>query len=153
MAGREAAPATLTAHHNCEFREVLDRVGDKWSLLVIAMVMRLQFPRVLSLSKRGTYCAEFSEREGFVRLRTSCFGEISSVSATQSRSSRRIQTRAKEDGGPSGTSFATGWGWAFGQRTTAKNGQDAPGIAVADKACVGASQSRLPNTQSDSNRA
>ena len=31
-------PATLTAHHDCEFREVLDRVGDKWSLLVIAML-------------------------------------------------------------------------------------------------------------------
>src|SRR5258706_1499024 len=32
------APAMLTAHHDCEFREVLDRVGDKWSLLVIAML-------------------------------------------------------------------------------------------------------------------
>ena len=32
------APAALTAHHDCEFREVLDRVGDKWSLLVIAML-------------------------------------------------------------------------------------------------------------------
>ena len=30
--------AALTAHHDCEFREVLDRVGDKWSLLVIAML-------------------------------------------------------------------------------------------------------------------
>src|SRR5262245_65789099 len=29
---------TLTAHHDCEFREMLDRVGDKWSLLVIAML-------------------------------------------------------------------------------------------------------------------
>src|ERR1700746_2099834 len=38
MARRAAAPATLTAHHDCEFREVLDRVGDKWSLLVIAML-------------------------------------------------------------------------------------------------------------------
>ena len=36
MARRADAPATLTAHHDCEFREVLDRVGDKWSLLVIA---------------------------------------------------------------------------------------------------------------------
>ncbi len=38
MARRHPEPATLTAHHNCEFREVLDRVGDKWSLLVIAML-------------------------------------------------------------------------------------------------------------------
>src|SRR4029077_11523961 len=37
MAQRVAAP-TLTAHHNCEFREGLERVGDKWSLLVIAML-------------------------------------------------------------------------------------------------------------------
>jgi DNA-binding HxlR family transcriptional regulator len=29
---------TLTAHHDCQFREMLDRVGDKWSLLVIAML-------------------------------------------------------------------------------------------------------------------
>src|SRR5216684_1205389 len=28
MARRVAAPATLTAHHDCEFREVLDRVGQ-----------------------------------------------------------------------------------------------------------------------------
>src|SRR4029077_11299418 len=38
MARRANAPATLTAHHDCEFRQVLDRVGDKWSLLVIAML-------------------------------------------------------------------------------------------------------------------
>ena len=36
MARRAAEPAALTAHHDCEFREMLDRVGDKWSLLVIA---------------------------------------------------------------------------------------------------------------------
>src|SRR6202047_5302420 len=36
MARRAAAPAMLTAHHDCEFREVLDRVGDKWSLPVTA---------------------------------------------------------------------------------------------------------------------
>jgi len=30
--------AALKAHHDCEFREMLDRVGDKWSLLVIAML-------------------------------------------------------------------------------------------------------------------
>ena len=47
---RRAAPATLTAHHDCEFREVLDRVGDKWSLLVIAM-----------LEQRPTARARFSE--------------------------------------------------------------------------------------------
>src|ERR1700756_1609845 len=50
MTRRSAAPATLTAHHNCEFREVLDRVGDKWSLLVIAM-----------LEQRPTARARFSE--------------------------------------------------------------------------------------------
>jgi len=47
---RAAAPAMLTAHHHCEFREVLDRVGDKWSLLVIAM-----------LEERLTARARFSE--------------------------------------------------------------------------------------------
>ena len=50
MARRADAPATLTAHHDCEFREVLDRVGDKWSLLVIAM-----------LEQRSTARARFSE--------------------------------------------------------------------------------------------
>ena len=38
MGRRHPEPAALTAHHDCEFREVLDRVGDKWSLLVIAML-------------------------------------------------------------------------------------------------------------------
>jgi DNA-binding HxlR family transcriptional regulator len=33
MPRRHAEPATLTAHHDCEFREGLDRVGDKWTLL------------------------------------------------------------------------------------------------------------------------
>src|SRR5260370_8751958 len=50
MTRRAAAPALLTAHHDCEFREVLDRVGDKWSLLVIAM-----------LEQRPTARARFSE--------------------------------------------------------------------------------------------
>src|ERR1700676_5726717 len=50
MARRHAEPATLTAHHDCEFREVLDRVGDKWSLLVIAM-----------LEQRPTQRSRFSE--------------------------------------------------------------------------------------------
>src|SRR3989440_11474166 len=45
MARRATAPATLTAHHDCEFREVLDRVGDKWSLLVIAMLEQRPTPR------------------------------------------------------------------------------------------------------------
>src|SRR6476469_6311766 len=45
MARRAAAAATLTAHHDCEFREVLDRVGDKWSLLVIAMLEERPTPR------------------------------------------------------------------------------------------------------------
>jgi len=38
MGRRETESARLTAHHDCEFREMLDRVGDKWSLLVIAML-------------------------------------------------------------------------------------------------------------------
>lgn len=38
MTRRYEHPSALTAHHDCEFREVLDRVGDKWSLLVIAML-------------------------------------------------------------------------------------------------------------------
>src|SRR5258705_5752530 len=50
MARRAAAAPMLTAHHNCEFREVLDRVGDKWSLLVIAM-----------LEQRPTQRGRFSE--------------------------------------------------------------------------------------------
>jgi len=50
MAGRHGEPATITAHHDCEFREMLDHVGDKWSLLVIAM-----------LEQRPTQRARFSE--------------------------------------------------------------------------------------------
>ncbi len=50
MARRPAEAPALTAHHNCEFRQVLDRVGDKWSLLVIAM-----------LEQRPTQRARFSE--------------------------------------------------------------------------------------------
>src|SRR5437899_12169374 len=50
MTRRAAAPTTLTAHHDCEFREMLGRVGDKWSLLVIAM-----------LEQRPTQRARFSE--------------------------------------------------------------------------------------------
>ena len=50
MARRAHPPATLTAHHDCEFREMLDRVGDKWSLLVIAM-----------LEQKPTQRARFSE--------------------------------------------------------------------------------------------
>src|SRR5262245_54077757 len=38
MAKRANEARALTAHHDCEFREMLDRVGDKWSLLVIAML-------------------------------------------------------------------------------------------------------------------
>jgi len=50
MGRRHDEPATLTAHHDCEFRGMLDRVGDKWSLLVIAM-----------LEQRPTQRARFSE--------------------------------------------------------------------------------------------
>jgi DNA-binding HxlR family transcriptional regulator len=41
MARRQAESATLTAHHDCEFREVLDRVGDKWGLLRRRGLIRL----------------------------------------------------------------------------------------------------------------
>src|SRR6202163_3149390 len=50
MGRRHGEPATLTAHHDCEFREKLGRVGDKWSLLVIYM-----------LEQRPTQRARFSE--------------------------------------------------------------------------------------------
>jgi DNA-binding HxlR family transcriptional regulator len=50
MGRRHGEPAALTAHHDCEFREMLDHVGDKWSLLVIAM-----------LEQRPTQRARFSE--------------------------------------------------------------------------------------------
>jgi DNA-binding HxlR family transcriptional regulator len=45
MPRRQADPAALTAHHDCEFRGMLDRVGDKWSLLVIAMLEQRPTPR------------------------------------------------------------------------------------------------------------
>src|SRR5258708_6385409 len=48
--GRGHRETTLTAHHDCEFREMLNRVGDKWSLLVIVM-----------LEQRPTQRARFSE--------------------------------------------------------------------------------------------
>ena len=38
MARQRAAPSSLMAHHDWEFRELLDRIGDKWSLLVICML-------------------------------------------------------------------------------------------------------------------
>src|SRR3981081_4328697 len=50
MGRRHGEPATLTAHHDCEFRDMLDHVGDKWSLLVIVM-----------LEQRPTQRARFSE--------------------------------------------------------------------------------------------
>ena len=50
MVRRHTGPVALTAHHDCEFRELLNRVGDKWSLLVIAM-----------LEQNPTQRARFSE--------------------------------------------------------------------------------------------
>jgi len=41
MTRRNQEFTALTAHHDCEFRELLGRVGDKWSLLVIAMLERM----------------------------------------------------------------------------------------------------------------
>jgi DNA-binding HxlR family transcriptional regulator len=35
MAQRSTKGAEANSHHDCEFREMLSRVGDKWSLLVI----------------------------------------------------------------------------------------------------------------------
>jgi DNA-binding HxlR family transcriptional regulator len=36
---RETKKATVVnAHHDCEFREMLSRIGDKWSLLVILIL-------------------------------------------------------------------------------------------------------------------
>ena len=46
---RRHGEAALPAHHDCEFREMLGRVGDKWSLLVIYM-----------LEQRPTQRARFS---------------------------------------------------------------------------------------------
>src|SRR5258705_10711681 len=45
MAREAAAPALLTAYHDCEFREGLDRVGRKGSLLGIAMLEQRPTPR------------------------------------------------------------------------------------------------------------
>ena len=33
------------AHHDCEFREMLDRVGDKWTLFVLVMLEQRPTPR------------------------------------------------------------------------------------------------------------
>jgi DNA-binding HxlR family transcriptional regulator len=38
MATKSAKLAASQAHHDCDFRDMLSRVGDKWSLLVIAML-------------------------------------------------------------------------------------------------------------------
>jgi len=39
---KQSRPAALaTAHHDCEFREMLSRVGDKWSLLVVMILERM----------------------------------------------------------------------------------------------------------------
>lgn len=34
-------PACAAAHHDCDFRDVLSRIGDKWSLLVIVMLEKM----------------------------------------------------------------------------------------------------------------
>jgi DNA-binding HxlR family transcriptional regulator len=38
MAQQNPKITAATAHHDCDFREMLSRVGDKWSLLVIVML-------------------------------------------------------------------------------------------------------------------
>src|SRR5260370_6240386 len=50
MGGGGASTATGEGQRDCGFREVLDRVGEQWSLLVIAM-----------LEQRPTAGARFSE--------------------------------------------------------------------------------------------
>jgi len=38
MAQKKTDFEAANAHHDCDFRDMLSRVGDKWSLLVIAML-------------------------------------------------------------------------------------------------------------------
>jgi DNA-binding HxlR family transcriptional regulator len=38
MPQRTKKVAELSSHHDCEFRDMLSRVGDKWSLLVICIL-------------------------------------------------------------------------------------------------------------------
>jgi DNA-binding HxlR family transcriptional regulator len=38
MAQKSMKAPAAPAHHDCDFRDMLSRVGDKWSLLVIAML-------------------------------------------------------------------------------------------------------------------
>src|SRR4051812_8044568 len=38
MAAHTVRTAAAHAHHDCEFREMLSRIGDKWSLLVILIL-------------------------------------------------------------------------------------------------------------------
>jgi len=38
MARQTGTIAAAHAHHDCEFREMLSRIGDKWSLLVIVIL-------------------------------------------------------------------------------------------------------------------
>ncbi len=45
MARQNTAPSTQAAHHDCEFREMLDRVGDKWTLFVLVMLEQRPIPR------------------------------------------------------------------------------------------------------------
>jgi DNA-binding HxlR family transcriptional regulator len=38
MAAHTVKTAAAHAHHDCEFRDMLNRIGDKWSLLVILIL-------------------------------------------------------------------------------------------------------------------
>jgi DNA-binding HxlR family transcriptional regulator len=73
--GHKAVPAARSPHHpeGCEAREILDRIGDKWSVYVVAMLKDgpLRFSalkrtiaaisqRMLTLTLRGL------ERDGLV---------------------------------------------------------------------------------------
>ncbi len=38
---KRGLPSCAAAHHDCDFRDVLSRIGDKWSLLVILMLEKM----------------------------------------------------------------------------------------------------------------
>jgi len=83
----------LTAHHDCESREALDRVGDKWSLLVIAMLEQRPTPRarfselkrsIPGISQRMlTATLRSLERDGL--LTRHIYAEVPPPSSTRSR--------------------------------------------------------------------
>lgn len=54
MARQAAKESGGNAHHDCEFRDMLSRISDKWSLLVIVMLERMPERRArFSVLKRS----------------------------------------------------------------------------------------------------